>query len=406
MRNQHAVWELAGRQIPDNMYEVSRETMHLFQKAVVSQSDMDHCAELSSRAITKAFDAAEILTQAYVQQRLAVRRQRSLNLPVSIGCELGFRRPRESWDEQFREAFGAAVVPVEWRHIEPKEGKYNWEINDAQVDWCLRNRLMIVGGPLFDLSANGVPEWLQPWAGDVLNLQSFVSDFVETAISRYVGRIRHWEVVARGNTGGALSLNEESRLALAARILEVARKVDEEIQLIVRVDQPWGEYQSRGQHLLSPLQFVDALVRSGVGLSAVNLEIAVGYRPNGTASRDLHDFSRIIDRWSCLGIPLNVTLAFPSAPKPVNGRSPNNVGVDCWKLPFSSEAQAQWIDQFLPLLMAKDTVTGVYWAALSDMPGQRYPHCGLLTSEGEAKPALREIVKYRRTYWQSGSAAV
>ena len=76
--------------------------------------------------------------------------------------------------------------------------------------------------------------------------------------------------------------------AMTAELIEdVARQVDEEAQLIIRIDQPWGEYQSRGQHRLSPLQIVDALVRSGVGLSAVNLEVAMGYfRPGGSARRD------------------------------------------------------------------------------------------------------------------------
>jgi hypothetical protein len=64
---------------------------------------------------------------------------------------------------------------------------------------------------------------------------------------------------------------------------------------------------------LSPIQFVDALLRSGVGLSGVNLEFGTGYRPRGAAQRDLLDFSRLIDHWSQLGVPLYVTLAFPSA---------------------------------------------------------------------------------------------
>ena len=66
-------------------------------------------------------------------------------------------------------------------------------------------------------------------------------------------------------------------MALVAHALEVAGQVDEESQLFLRVDQPWGDYQARGQHQLSPLQFVDALLRSGVGLSAVNLEFGVKF---------------------------------------------------------------------------------------------------------------------------------
>ena len=116
------------------------------------------------RRLLAAFDAADLLTRAYTQQRLAVRRQRSLNLPVSIGCELSDSLPAQEHNARFREAFAAAVVPVQWRHIEPAEGDYNWELNDKQVEWCQEHKLMMVGGPLMDLSENGVPDWLQPWA--------------------------------------------------------------------------------------------------------------------------------------------------------------------------------------------------------------------------------------------------
>ena len=400
VRNQHSSWELAGMRIPDEFVSVNHDAMQLFQRAVVTQRDPEQCAELSSKAIARAFDAADLLTRAYTQQRLAVRRQRSLNLPVSIGCELSDSVPTAEHNERFREAFAAAVVPIQWRNIEPAEGEYNWEINDKQVEWCLERKLMMVGGPLLDLSKNGVPPWLEPWGNDILNLQSFVSDFVETAISRYIGHIRHWEVAARANQGGALSINEENRLALVARMLDVARQVDPEIQLTVRVDQPWGDYQARGMHRLSPLQFVDALVRSSVGLADVNLEFAVGYRENGTTGRDLHEFSRLIDRWSCLGIPLNVTLAFPSAPEDRNGQ-PVDPTHNAWKRPVSTQAQAEWVDEYLPLLMAKDTVIGVHWSTLADQAEQRFPHAGLFSEDGVEKPALDTIVKYRRAYWQS-----
>ena len=115
------------------------------------------------------------------------------------------------------------------------------------------------------------------------------------------------------DTGGALNLNEESRLAIAARALDVARQVDEEAQLIVRVEQPWGDYHRAASIDLSPLQDVDALIRSGVGLSGVNLELAMGFQSEGSATRDLLECSRLIDAWTMLDIPIYITLACPSS---------------------------------------------------------------------------------------------
>ena len=165
----------------------------------------------------------------------------------------------------------------------------------------------MLNAPL-DLSLNGLPKWLDQWGHDFFNLQSFLCDFVETAVQRYAGKIRLWEVSSRVNTGGALNLTEENCLTLVARTLEVARRVDEESQFLIRIEQPWGTYQTRGQHRLAPVQFVDALLRCGVGLAGVNLEIAVGYAEHGSSSRDLLDFSRMLDVWSGLEIPLHITL--------------------------------------------------------------------------------------------------
>ena len=150
------------------------------------------------------------------------------------------------------------------------------------------------------------------------------------------------------------------------------------------IDQPWGDYQARGHHRLSPFQFADALVRSGVGLSVLNLEFAIGYQPRGTAPRDRMALSRLIDRWSSLGLPLEITLAAPSA---VAGESDQFDGdlevpaVTNWKQPWSEGAQAQWLDENVPLLMAKDAVVGIFWSHLGDGSADRFP-TGWLASRG------------------------
>jgi hypothetical protein len=400
VRDQLGAWEIAGMTVGRDFQALHKEAHHLFAQASAAQQFPERAAKLAGAAIAKACEAAELLSRSYTRQRLAIRRRRSPQLPALLGCNLGQAAPDPAWQDCFCAAFNAAAIPVQWRFIEPVEGEYHWETNDAQIEWCQKNRLMMSAGPLLDLSPEGLPAWLWTWEHDFFNLQSFICDFVETAISRYVGKIRHWEISARANTGGALAMSEENRLSLVARTLEVARQVDDEIQLLIRVDQPWGDYQARGQHRLSPVQFVDALLRSGIGLSGVNLEVAVGYRPRGSASRDLLDFSRMIDQWGYLGVPLFVTLAFPSSKNgDPNAKRDLEVDADHWRLPWSDAAQAEWVDQFLPLLMAKQAVVGIYWSHFSDAVPHDYPNAGLVNSAGGAKPALEHIIKYREAYW-------
>ena len=284
VRNQVANWEQLGMQIPAPFERIHKDAHLLFAKAVGMKSDPAAASDIATQAIAKACEAAELLTKAYTEQRLAIRVKRVAQLPIKLGCNLAQATPAADWDAWLLGTFNTAVVPIEWRFIEKEEGNYSWDFLDAQVEWCLQHKLVVSGGPLLDLSLNGLPKWLDQWGHDFFNLQSFLCDFVETAVQRYAGKIRLWEVSSRVNTGGALNLTEENCLTLVARTLEVARRVDEESQFLIRIEQPWGTYQTRGQHRLAPVQFVDALLRCGVGLAGVNLEIAVGYGEHGSTT--------------------------------------------------------------------------------------------------------------------------
>lgn len=396
VRNQLATWESLGMQIPQDFYAVHRESHGYFAKATAHKQQPAECSKLADVAIAKAHEAAERLTRAYVRQRLAVRFKRTPQLPVSFGCMVNQPELPAKVVPEYCETFNAVSVPVEWRSIEAEEGEYRWEGTDAIVQWAQDHKLAMRAGPLLDFSENGLPQWLQQWGHDFFNLQSFVCDFVETAVSRYMGKVRTWELATRANTGGAFKLNEEERLSLLARTLEVARQVDEETQFFIRIDQPWGAYQARGEHKLSPAQFVDALLRFGTGLAGVNLEIPVGFTGRGTAPRDLLDFSRLIDLWTVLEIPLHVTLALPSSTD-VSTHCTSELSADeiGWKRPWSPEAQSEWIETFVPLLMAKQSVVGIYWTHLTDQADHVFPNAGLIDSKGRSKPSFQSLHRCR-----------
>lgn len=398
VRDQVGAWQLAGMMIPEEVIQLSREAQSLFARAASYQADAEAAAEFAQQALTKACQAADQVVRSYTRQRLHVRRRKGGGLPTFLGCDPGTVALDSEWTGRYREAFTAAMVPVRWNAIEPNEGEYDWSAGDAIVEWCRENRLTPFGGPLLDFGPNGLPRWLEKWEHDFFNLQSFLSDFVETAIGRHIGRIRYWEVAARANTGGGLALTEEHRLMLVARVLETARQVDADMQLMIRIDQPWGDYQARGQHQLTPMQFVDALLRSGVGLSAVNLEFAVGYRPRGTALRDLMDFSRLLDQWGALGLPLNVQFSLPANANP-DPNSDSDLEVDASQGQGWSEAQqADWVDRYLPLTMSKQGVMGVFWSHFQESAPHHFPNAGLIRDDSSPRPAFGKIVQLRKDY--------
>ncbi|HXY33875.1 MAG TPA: endo-1,4-beta-xylanase [Planctomycetaceae bacterium] len=405
LRDQISAWEVGGMTIPEAFQAPYQEASRKFREATALQDQPHRLAELCKQSLARAFEAADIAVKSYAGQRLAARRKRSPQPPAALGCSLGQYLPGSDLGLAFREPFAAAIVPVEWKHVASAAGDAHWDLADAQLEWALANRLFVSGGPLLDLSVDGMPAWLGSWGSDLPNLQSVVCDYVETAVGRYAGRIRHWNVCARANTGGAFGLSEENRLWLVARALEVVRQVDDEVQVMIRVDQPWGEYQGRGSHRLAPLQFVDALLRAGIGLSAVDLEIAIGFRQRGSAPRDLLELSRLLDLWSILGIPLYVTLACPSQPVAADAKATGGIEIEQgrWKREWSEAAQADWIDELIPVLMAKQSIVGIFWMHLSDGVQHEFPHAGLMRPEGTLKPALARFAEHRRSLVKTDS---
>ncbi|MCA9080236.1 MAG: endo-1,4-beta-xylanase [Planctomycetaceae bacterium] len=388
VRDQSAAWELNRMAIPDAYRETQREAFRAFAKASAKQAEPDVAGELANQAIRLAFEAAHILLGAYTVQRMASIRKTARHAAGLLGTMLDESALEEPGRTSFCNTFDTACIRLDWKSIEPEEGKYDWHLPDQLVRFCTDHRKILRGGPLIDLGPDGLPDWLAPWKNDVLNLPSFICDFVDTVIGRYAGLIRIWEVSASGNTGGALDLSEEHRLSIVARTLEAAIKKDADSQFFLRIDQPWGEYRREGRHRLSPFQFVDAIIRSSLGLTGVSLNLSVGYDGGGSHMRDLLSISRLIDIWSLLGIQIHVNLACPSSGLPDLHADQTCRVINSWRAPWSAQQQAEWMDEVVPMLLSKPAVTGVFLQQFSDAVPHRLPHAGALDGEGNSKPLL------------------
>src|SRR5262249_13848848 len=134
-----------------------------------------------------------------------------------------------------------------------------------------------------------------------------------TAVRRYHGRIRSWQLTASSNCASVLSLGEDELLWLTVRLAEVARQVDPGLELILGIAQPWGEYMALEDRTHSPFMFADTLVRSGLNLAALDVEVVMGVSPRGSYCRDVLEMSRLLDLYALLGVPLRVTMGYPAS---------------------------------------------------------------------------------------------
>jgi len=125
------------------------------------------------------------------------------------------------------------------------------------------------------------------------------------------------------------------------------------------------------------------------------LEINVGYCPGGTLLRDPIDFSRQLDYWAGLGVPLFVTMTAPSASHddPLAQRRAK-LPPDSW----DPKAQQNWVQRYVPLLLAKSYVQGILWNQLRDSEPHDFPHAGLFDLRRHPKPALRQLASIRQAH--------
>src|SRR5262249_4343845 len=154
----------------------------------------------------------------------------------------------------------------------------------------------------------------------------------EAAVRRYRHRVRRWQLTAASNWASVLGLSEDERLSLTFRLGEAARQVDPALELVVGVSQPWGEYMALADHTYSPVIFADTLIRSGLQLAALDVEIVMGVNGRGSYCRDLLETSRLLDMYALIGVDLQVTLGYPSSDKSDPEADPELlVGAGTWR---------------------------------------------------------------------------
>jgi hypothetical protein len=395
VRNQLAEWEEIGLSVPAAVPAKLAEAVTRFSWAAVMQEEPQTSSEHAEAALRAALNAGDLLTAAYTEQALVVRRRNGGKLTSVLGAHLGTALLDNYTARQFLTAFNAAEVPLAWRDIETTEGSFSWTISDKQIEWCQTHGLKVFAGPLVTLDPRALPDWYYLFEDDFESVTDFALAFVRAAVERYRGKVDCWICAGRANTGAVASLSEAERLELVARTVDLVRSLDPDVPALVSFNQPWAEYLRQQESDFPPLHFADALIRGGLGLTGVMLELNVGYFPGGTLPRHPLEFNRLLDAWSLLGLPLWLSLCAPSAY--------HEDPLALYKTPlppgsWTAAGQQAWVARFVPLALAKPMVQGVVWNQLRDGLPHDFPHGGLFDDRRQAKLALRTLATIRQTY--------
>ncbi len=399
LRCQASDWRTGGLQISDVLMERIRQTSLTFGRAVTQLPDAE-AEPLAQAALDLGYCTAAELVQIYIDQVFQVRHQRQERLDTALGCRLGTTLPTTGTDALLR-ACNSVCLPFTWKGIEPRESDYQWAPHDALLDWATERGLGVMAGPLIDFSPARLPDWLWAWERDLHSIASFMCDYVETAVKRYRGRITCWQLTAGSNCSSVLALGEDELLWLTVRLAEAARQIEPNLDLVIGISQPWGEYMAQEDRTHSPFIFADTLIRAGLNLAAVDLEWVMGVSPRGSYCRDVLEASRLLDLYALLGVPLQVTLGYPSAvAADPQAEGELQVGAGYWHGGFDAASQAEWAAAFGTLAVCKPYVRGVHWIHDSDAEPHQFPHCGLLDAAGNPKPALARLAEIRAQHLQ------
>jgi hypothetical protein len=354
---------------------------------------------VAETALALGCRAADHLVQIYMDQVYQIRHERQPQLDTDLGCRLEQVPGQPQSAASVAAAFNSICVPMPWNEVEPSADTFHWDAADAVLTWAGSHELRTSAGPLLDFSASRLPAWLWVWERDLNRLVDFMCRFVETAVRRYRGRIRRWQLTTASNWASLPTLGENELLSLTVKLAQVARQVDPGLEIIVGLAQPWGEYMAREDRVHSPFVFADTLIRSGMNPAALDVELVMGVAPRGSYCRDLLETSRLLDLYAFLSVPLQVTLGYPSASGPDAQADPNmRVDAGHWRSGMSPTVQADWAAAFAALALCKPYVQGVFWVHGSDALPHQFPHAGLLDSQGNSKPALERLAELRQQH--------
>ncbi len=315
-----------------------------------------------------------------------------------VGCSI----TPATWSEALQRVTQATCdfisMPMRWRDLEPREGKYNFAPTDRWIEWAVRTaKIPVFGGPLLDFRASCVPDWLYIWENDYETLRDLVVEHVQAVVTRYRRTVQRWTVCSGLNVNTNIKVSFDQIVDLTRLCVLIVKKLQPTAKVQVEIAQPWGEYHAWNKRSLPPVLYADAIVQTGLPIDAIVLRVPMGHAEPGLTTRDMLSFSAILDRFAAFEKPIAVTLGAPSSPIPAAAyvpragappEDPHEPGR--WRGNWTEGRQASWLAHAMSIATSKPYVHNVCWHELADGVGgasaaPEMPFGGLIGANGQLK---------------------
>ena len=194
-------------------------------------------------------------------------------------------------------------------------------------------------------------------------------------------------VVSGLNGMGHRHLSYPQQTQITSDMLNLIDESQLEVPMMVSFDYPWAERLASAVGGAHPLQIADSLLRQGVPINFIGLDINLDYWPCGSVIRDPLQWIDMIDIWSQLGMPLILCFRMPINAEtvgPNSGQLVNDVRSN-----LSDEQRLKLLETLLPMLIARPGVHGFVWRQWDDADDERFPGGGLYSKDGQEKEVLK-----------------
>ncbi len=360
----------------------------LFIAALGQLDDPVRAGELADQALRQSMLGGERMAQFHADIFLGRRQQNGgfsrgfLGVAVSPAC------PATAL-AGVRDLVDFVRVPFVWRDVQPTEHETRFERTDAWIRACHDAKLMVRGGPLLRFGVQFVPDWMYIWEKDFDTVVDYAKAHVQRCVKRHADKVAGWVVASGLHVDNAFSFTFEQIMEITRAASMTAREHAPRAQLVLDLTQLWGEYSAHNQRAIPPMLFADMAVQGGIPFDAFGLQFLFGLGSDGFHLRDLLQISSMIDRVANLGKPLHVTaVAVPSTNEP--GGGPGNQGGQ-WRVPWSTQTQAEWLCEFCEIALSKPYVESVCFQSLADDNDCPVATGGLLDPDHAPKPACERL---------------
>lgn len=365
LRNQISIWEEGGLKISPDVHQTTAEAVHLLGMAIL-QSDKRSKSETARKSLNHSMQAIFRLSQEFGTQIVPVRRKQATEARFWMAVRTGL-------GEQFDPSANCGFADL-------------LQIRSEDIRRAPEKPAIL--GPLLNASPNGM-------ADQLLALDDFEARKAQTlAGTREIlkdlpSSVKLVHAVSGLNGTGHRHLSYPQQLQLTIELIQTIEDSAPDLPVMISFDCPWAErlaWSVGGNH---PLQIADSLLRRGVRISMLGLDINLDYWPGGSAVRDPLQWIELIDIWSQLGLPLVVCLRGPS------GEMIEEVPTGDTKIqthhPRGSvtyEQQVRLLDTVIPMMIARPTVHGLVLQQWTDSDDPRFVGGGMIDSDGNKKPMM------------------